>query len=763
MSRRGQALLVFFLAAAFCCRAAAPVLPFPKQVDSLGTRHPASYGSFVLKSDFGEDVTGAVFGEIVSLGCPDASRELSVGLGLDPWSRGYELLWNGCEVRIKAADAGNAIFALQTLKQLLRAGCEEDLSIVDWADMEKRVFMDDISRGAVPNMEQMKRQIRFLSELKYNACMFYNENVISTASHPDIAPPDAAISLEELDEIIGYARSYGIEIIGAFQSFGHFEKTLAMPQYRDMGLSPNTIDPRSPAARNFLREVISELCAHSSSDYFCVFCDETFDIEGLPDREELYASHLNFLDSLLASCGKRMIVCGDMMMKYPGVLGMIDRDVVIFSWNYDDAGSYSDWLDPFGDFEVWVAPGVHSSLRLLPDVRVAEGNRRFVREGFRSGARGTIVCTWDESIYHSVENLNWNVAQFAETMWDVSMVDADEDFASRYEKMRFGVRNGVTGLYREIMALSEVPVFSGLNDRVFYTRFTPKRGYPLVVDSGQIVRADSIISSVSSRLSAACSLTADGDVEIRSWDYALRCYRFMVDSRRLMLLLNAENRDSVCDALDAQLDTLSGLFAQWWTRENRAYNLDTGLALFGDKKRELQELRCAELSELEVVDRINPYMGFFLTTLLVRGDSATVGPKWPLPGHVGRSSSGKDMRWTKSESLDGLMMDLNRFYGDPALGTEVRSYARISAAERTVATLLLGYVGEVDVYLGEELVWHGVRRNSHTVDEFEIPLELEPGQNHLTVVMRKQFPEFSFSAYLDGPQYESNKYRYKLL
>lgn len=763
MSKRGQALLVLFLAAAFCCRAAASVLPVPKQVDTLAARHPAFYGSFVLGSDFPEDVSWAVFGEIASLACPGALPELSVTLSSARGIRGYELVWRGCDVSIKAVDAGNAVFALQTLKQLLRAGCVEDLSIVDWADVPKRVFMDDISRGAVPNMEQMKRQIRLLSELKYNACMFYNENVISTSSHPDIAPPDAAISLAELDEIIGYARSYGIEIIGAFQSFGHFEKTLSLPQYRGMGLSPNAIDPRSPAARNFLREVISELCAHSSSDYFCVFCDETFDIEGLPDREELYASHLNFLDSLLASCGKRMIVCGDMMMKYPGVLGMIDRDVVIFSWNYDDAGSYSDWLDPFGDFEVWVAPGVHSSLRLLPDVRVAEGNRRFVREGFRSGARGTIVCTWDESIYHSVENLNWNVAQFAETMWDVSMVDADEDFASRYEKMRFGVRNGVTGLYREIMALSEVPVFSGLNDRVFYTRFTPKRGYPLVVDSGQIVRADSIISSVSSRLSAACSLTADGDVEIRSWDYALRCYRFMVDSRRLMLLLNAENRDSVCDALDAQLDTLSGLFAQWWTRENRAYNLDTGLALFGDKKRELQELRCAELSELEVVDRINPYMGFFLTTLLVRGDSATVGPKWPLPGHVGRSSSGKDMRWTKSESLDGLMMDLNRFYGDPALGTEVRSYARISAAERTVATLLLGYVGEVDVYLGEELVWHGVRRNSHTVDEFEIPLELEPGQNHLTVVMRKQFPEFSFSAYLDGPQYESNKYRYKLL
>lgn len=56
MSKRGQALLVLFLAAAFCCRAAASVLPVPKQVDTLAARHPAFYGSFVLGSDFPEDV-----------------------------------------------------------------------------------------------------------------------------------------------------------------------------------------------------------------------------------------------------------------------------------------------------------------------------------------------------------------------------------------------------------------------------------------------------------------------------------------------------------------------------------------------------------------------------------------------------------------------------------------------------------------------------------------------------------------------------------
>ena len=156
-------------------------------------------------------------------------------------------------------------------------------------------------------------------------------------------------------------------------------------------------------------------------------------------------------------------------------------------------------------------------------------------------------------------------------------------------------------------------------------------------------------------------------------------------------------------------------------------------------------------------------MGFFLTTRLGRGDSLSVSSPWPTPGMTYSLEGGRSGRWTKTESLDGLTMNLDGFYDNPILGTEVRSYARIATEEPADVKLLLGYVGKAEVYLGEDLVWSGEIKNTHTVDEFEIPLKLQPGQNHLTIILRKLFPEFVFSVYLYGPQYESNKYRYTIL
>ncbi len=739
-----------------------PVMPLPREFTVETSGHDGAYSAFSLRSDFPKEVSEAVWEEIKALKSAEGRAKLSVRIRRSSEVRGYELLWKGRKVDITAAEAPDAVNALQTLKQLLRSAYTADVRIRDYADVGKRVFMDDVSRGAVPNMVQMKRQIRLLSELKYNALMLYNENIISTRSHPDVAPPGAAITLEEMDELVRYAASYGIEVIGALQSFGHFEKTLALPQYRDMGLSPNTIDPSSPKARAFLQDVISELSEHSSSDYFCVFCDETFDIESRPDREEFYAGHINFLDSLLASRGKKMIVCGDMMMKYPRIRQLIRKDAVIFSWNYDNIGSYSAWIEPFDGFELWVAPGVHSSLRMLPDVRTYEGNRRFVQQGFAAGAQGAIVCTWDESAFHSVENLTYNLSQFAETMWNTERTSADADFRARYEALRFGGQVGATQLYLDMMALADIPMFSALNDRVFYSRFTPVKGLPLVLDGTQLHRADSIVSGVEGRMRRALAAAKSGRTELESWDYILRCYRFMVDSRLAMLSLDKTCAGGVCDSLAGQLDGLERSFSTWWKRENRDYYLDRGLATFEDKRSELQALKCADPSELRVEQRVNPYMGFFLTGIVSPGDSFPEASAWPTPGMTFSTALSRSGRWTKTESPDGVMMRLNGIYDNPPAGSEVRSYARITADRDTEVKLLLGYVGRMDIFLNGERVWAGDVRSACTVDEFEIPLKLKAGHNHICLSLLKAYPEFEFSAYLSGRQFTSNKHRYSL-
>ncbi len=45
-----------------------------------------------------------------------------------------------------------------------------------------------------------------------------------------------------------------------------------------MGATPNLIDPDNPKAKQFLSDVIGEICDAFSAPWFNVNCDETFDL-----------------------------------------------------------------------------------------------------------------------------------------------------------------------------------------------------------------------------------------------------------------------------------------------------------------------------------------------------------------------------------------------------------------------------------------------------------------------------------------------------
>lgn len=732
----------------------------PKSVIEGGAA-ASSYRSFSLSSAFDLDETAAVWEEISALADDTARRKMKVRIRRTSVGGGYSLTREGDKVWITACDSDMAFAALQSLKQLLRAGYGRDIVIGDYPDMEKRVFMDDISRGAVPTVEQMKRQIRYISELKYNGYMLYNENILRTESHPDVAPADGFLTMEDMDEICRYAASYHIEVIGCLQSFGHFEKTLALPQYRDMGATASMIDPHSPKARKFLDDVIGELAAHSSSEYFCVCCDETFDLENRSDKEELYAGHLLYLREILQKSGKKMLAFGDMFMKYPAMLDKMPEDVVLVTWNYDAPADFSPWLEPFKGRAFWIAPGTHSSSRMLPDIIAGEGNRRFITEGLAGGAKGSIVCTWDESTYHSVKHLNYGVAQFAETMWDGSRNLADEDFRSRYERVFFGAECGITDVYSQMMRLGEIPMFASMNDRVFYQRFTPAPGMPLAVDGSQLHKADSILRVASEGMDAAAAKIKRNSEETEVWRYIIDCYRFMVDSRLTMLSLDRLDKGRECLRLEAEADALCAAFSKWWKEENQPHSYSAGVELFRNMKDAVEAVRTAEPGSLVTLDRRNSYMCFWLTTLTTPEEGEPALDPWPTAGRR-FSLPGREGVWTKSESLNGLGMDCNHFYSNPAPGNTMWAYAMLTSGRECEVKMLLGYVGRLELSLNGEKVFAGELSPSFTPDTYEIPLKFKEGRNHMVIRLEKQFPECSFSAFIDGPRTRNSKHRYTL-
>ncbi|MGZ8846426.1 MAG: glycoside hydrolase family 20 zincin-like fold domain-containing protein, partial [Pyrinomonadaceae bacterium] len=93
---------------------------------------------------------------------------------------GYVILATADRVIVAGKTAAGTFYGLQTLKQLVRGegatAFVPSARIVDWPTMRWRGLSDDISRGPVPTVDYIKRQIRTLAFFKMNMHSFYMEH-----------------------------------------------------------------------------------------------------------------------------------------------------------------------------------------------------------------------------------------------------------------------------------------------------------------------------------------------------------------------------------------------------------------------------------------------------------------------------------------------------------------------------------------------------------------------------------------------------------
>ena len=69
-----------------------------------------------------------------------------------------------------------------------------------------------------------------------------------------------------------------MELVGNFQSLGHFEKILSLPQFKHLGATERMIDPLNPASIEFLEDIYKEMAPAFSSPWFTPNCDEAWDL-----------------------------------------------------------------------------------------------------------------------------------------------------------------------------------------------------------------------------------------------------------------------------------------------------------------------------------------------------------------------------------------------------------------------------------------------------------------------------------------------------
>lgn len=538
------------------------------------------------------------------------SQKLSVPAALG--AEGYYLHISPTQVFIGAPTEAGIFYGVQSLKQLIRADRTDAgipcLTITDAPVLRYRGWMDDISRGPIPTVEFIKKEIRTMAEFKQNFFNLYTENTFRSDKYPDISPADGLTSAE-IRELSQYASDYHIDMMGNFQSFGHQEKMLSNPFYAHLAENSSILNPADENTYAFLSDIYSEMIPAYKSSFFNINCDETFGLgegksKAMADsigESGIYASHINHLDRLIKPYGKRLMMWGDIAVNNSEIISRLPKDLIILSWGYQAAESFDDAITPFvkTGFDFMVAPGVGCWGELWPALGNAAVNiTNYTRDGARLGTLGMMNTAWDDN-GHNLFEYNWHgLAWGAECSWNpakqvtgkAATIEMDEKlsyFNRNFDALFFETK-GVTALYFSIDSLRFRKAKGLVGESGFWEDilgFYPSNTNPETESANREVADEARLLLL--KAEALQNTCRRNGANIDFAELALRRVIFAAHKNiaRVHLFEASQKNDPAAirlarEELQSLLDELHGIkitYMQLWNRENRDFWLDKNM------------------------------------------------------------------------------------------------------------------------------------------------------------------------------------------
>lgn len=356
---------------------------------------------------------------------------------------GYVLSVNANEVVVAGQTAAGTFYGLQTLKQLVRGDAPEaflpGVLIVDWPQMRWRALSDDISRGPVPTVEYIKRQLRTLAAFKMNMHSFYMEHTFQSRAHPLIAPAGGSLTPEEITELVAYARRYHIELVPEQQTFGHLHKALKFETYNELAEVPygDVLSPQQEGSFKLVADWYKEIDVLFPGKFFHIGADETFELGEGQSREQVkargvgavYFEHLRRVREILRPYNRRLMFWGDIALSHPELIGSIPKDLIVMNWSYGARDDFTARIKPFKDagLEQFVCPGVSNWNQVFPNLDTAVKNiTNFVRDGQKANALGMMNTNWDDDGETLFEMAWYGVVLGAAASWQEGEVDVQQ-------------------------------------------------------------------------------------------------------------------------------------------------------------------------------------------------------------------------------------------------------------------------------------------------------------------------------------------------
>jgi hexosaminidase len=546
--------------------------------------------------------------------------------------QGY-LLFSDRSHLIVAANTGQGLFyGVQTLRQLLRSDghiviCPA-VSIRDWPSMEWRGMQDDISRGPIPTEDYMKRQIRTLAAYKVNFFALYMEHVFDFASQPLVAPKQAALTPQEINALVDYAKQLYVTVVPEQQTFGHLHHMLKYEIYSDVAERPHghVLTPTKQQSYDIVKAMYADLVPLFPGPFLHIGGDETFELghgqtAALAAQEGLgrvYLDHIQKVSAILQPYHKQLMFWGDIAVKYPQLLSILPKDMIAVPWDYDAKPSYESIIKPYRDagLRVVVAPGANNWNQVWPNLDVAYINiRNFVRDGQKLGAMGMLNTTWNDD-GESIYGMAWPGLIFgAAAGWQADESNVD-NFKNSYD-WAFYRNNDNT--FRDVLedldqgheALAKINVDIETDDLFWADPFTPEGAKLMqkLLPAARDMRlgAEHALESLyrnSAKARANQSTATDMILAAWRWDALGMKIQFTQEINRFYwdAFQNPTDAERVGNdleeitAINARLEDLrdattrlSQMYREAWLREYEPYWLDNVLVRYDTLAREFQK------------------------------------------------------------------------------------------------------------------------------------------------------------------------------
>jgi len=348
-------------------------------------------------------------------------------------AQGYELICKDTAITLTAGDEAGIFYGLQTLAQLIEQ-CGSSLPtfrIQDQPDIECRGVMLDVSRCKVPKMETLYSYIEKLAALKLNQLQLYIEHTFAFSNHEVVWRDASPFTPEELIQLDRFCSERYIELVPNLNSFGHFERWLRHPEYRNYAECPDgfkhpfggqvkwgtTLKPNRKSIQ-LLGELFDEYLPNFSSGKFNIGCDETWELgQGWSKKRcmnkgttQVYLDFLKEIHKQVKRRNRETMFWGDIVLNQPDSLNQLSKELTALNWGYEANHPFRRECQQLASsgLPFYVCPGTSSWNSLTGRTRNAQKNlANAARNASRFGARGYLITDWGDRGHHQYQPVSY--------------------------------------------------------------------------------------------------------------------------------------------------------------------------------------------------------------------------------------------------------------------------------------------------------------------------------------------------------------------